>query len=151
MIEKTTMLLIEGEQEDWILNWRKQEDWIITEIYGPIQTLEQNIFKDFFFFWLISIGADHISEMHLILFQYNIANPQNFGTMALLLGWTRSSYWIMIIHHKSIPTSPSSKFQFVYSTLLPFDPICSEVWVAYSNTFVMRYCWCSYQLWKLQV
>ena len=61
-----------------------------------------------------NFGADHISEMHLILIQYNIANPKNFRTKALLLGWTRSSYWIMTIHHKSIPTSPSAKFQFAY-------------------------------------
>ena len=107
MIKKITMLLIEGEQEDWIL----------TEIYGPIETLEQIISLGLFFFFfclLISLGADHISEMHLILIQYNIANPKNFRTKALLLGWTRSSYWIMTIHHKSIPTSPSAKFQFAY-------------------------------------
>ena len=36
-------------------------------------------------------GADHISEIHLILSQYNIAKPKNFGTKALLLGWTRSN------------------------------------------------------------
>ena len=110
MIKKITMLLIEGEQEDWIL----------TEIYGPIETLEQIISLglfffpfSFFFFGPISLGADHISEMHLILIQFlglrlccwlGLDHPTE----------SRSSYWIMIMHHKSIPTSPSAKFQFVY-------------------------------------
>ena len=99
MIKKITMLLIEGEQEDWIL----------TEIYGPIETLEQIISLGlfFFFFW-----ADKFGSRSYFWNAFNI-NPV-FRTKTLLLGWTRSSYWIMIMHHKSIPTSPSAKFQFVY-------------------------------------
>ena len=81
------MLLIEGEKEDWIL----------IEIYGPTETLEQIffIYLLLFFFGVVVVvdkfGVDHIFEIHLILFQYNIANRKNFGTKTLLLGWTRSN------------------------------------------------------------
>ena len=105
------------QKNHYALNWRGTRGLNFDrDIWTYRNFGADHIFGSFFFFFclLISLGADHISEMHLILIQYNIANPKNFRTKALLLGWTRSSYWIMTIHHKSIPTSPSAKFQFVY-------------------------------------
>ena len=104
-----------NDQKNHYTNWRGTRGLNFdTDIWTYRNFGADHIFGSFFFFLLISLEADHISEMHLILIQYNIANPKNFRIKALLLGWTRSSYWIMIIHHKSIPTSPSAKFQFVY-------------------------------------